>query len=71
MHVGSQVTIVKVGEKDEREYTIVGSAEANMRERKISHMSPLGTAMMGKKKGETFTFQTPNGTVEYKVVKVA
>ena len=70
VHVGSKVSIVKVGDKEEREYEIVGSAEANMRDRKISHMSPLGMAMMGKKKGEQFTFETPNGKMEYKVVKI-
>ncbi len=70
VHVGSTVAIVKVGSKEEREYEVVGSAEANMRDRKISHMSPLGMAMMGKKKGETFEFETPNGTMKYKIVKV-
>lgn len=70
VHVGSTVTIAKAGTKEEREYEVVGSAEANMRDRKISHMSPLGTAMMGKKKGETFEFETPNGVMKYKIVKV-
>tara|TARA_B100000745_G_scaffold58094_1_gene34419 strand:- start:11484 stop:11954 length:471 start_codon:yes stop_codon:yes gene_type:complete len=69
--IGSKVSIIKVGEKEEREYEIVGSAEANMRDRKISHMSPLGTAMMAKKKGETFEFETPNGIAKYKVVKIS
>ena len=70
VHIGSKVGIIKVGEKETREYEVVGSVEANMRERKISHMSPLGTAMMGKKKGDTFEFETPNGSVKYKVAKV-
>lgn len=69
--VGSKITIVKVGEKDEREYEIVGSTEANMRERKVSHMSPLGGAMMGKKEGQFFEFETPNGVMKYKITKVA
>tara|TARA_B100000745_G_C20154888_1_gene395788 strand:- start:2500 stop:2979 length:480 start_codon:yes stop_codon:yes gene_type:complete len=70
VHVGMRVTIMKIGDKQEREYEIVGSAEANMRDRKISHMSPLGMAMMGKKKGEIFEFETPNGPVKYKVTKI-
>lgn len=70
VHVGSKVTIVKSGEKEKREYEIVGSAEASMRERKISHMSPLGMAMMGKKQGDEFEFDTPNGTVKYKINKI-
>lgn len=67
---GSQVTIRKKGDKDEHTYMIVGSEEANMRERKISHLSPLGEALMGKKKGETFVFKTPSGSQEYTVVSI-
>ena len=68
---GSTVTIKKKGEKEEHEYMIVGSEEANMREHKISHLSPMGQALMGRKKGETFTFATPNGRQEYTVVDIA
>lgn len=68
---GSKVSIKKKGEKETHAYTIVGSEEANMREQKISHLSPLGQALMGKKKGETFTFATPNGRQEYTVVEIA
>ncbi|HEX9608991.1 MAG TPA: transcription elongation factor GreA [Candidatus Paceibacterota bacterium] len=68
--LGSSVTIVKEGEKEKHQYEIVGSEEANMLERKISHLSPLGEAMMGKKRGEMFTFETPNGKMSYKIVEV-
>lgn len=68
--LGSKVVIVKEGEKDKHDYTIVGSEETNMLERKLSYMSPLGGALMGKKKGETFTFETPNGKQKYKIVSV-
>ena len=68
--LGSKVTIQKNGEKDKHNYEIVGSEEANMIERKISYMSPLGEAMMGKKKGDEFTFETPNGKQKYKVIDV-
>lgn len=67
---GSTVTIRKKGEKEDHSYTIVGSEEADMRERKISHLSPLGEALMGKKKGDTFGFKTPSGTQEYTVVGI-
>lgn len=66
--LGSTVTIQKQGERDEHTYEIVGSAEANMQERKISHLSPLGSALMGKKKGDQFTFDTPKGSQKYKIV---
>ena len=68
--LGSEVDIQKDGEKETRTYLIVGSEEADMQERKISHLSPLGGAMMEKKKGETFSFTTPNGKMNYKVVGI-
>jgi len=68
---GSKVAIKKNGSADVHEYTIVGSEEADMRERKLSHVSPLGAALMGKKKGDEFTFETPNGKQTYGIEKVA
>jgi transcription elongation factor GreA len=68
--LGSIVTIQKVGEKEELTYEVVGSAEANMQEHKISHLSPLGSALMGKKKGDSFAFNTPKGAQKYKIVAV-
>jgi transcription elongation factor GreA len=68
--LGSKVTIQKEGEKDIHEYILVGSEEADIQERKISYVSPLGDAMMGKKKGETFTFETPSGKQNYTVKSV-
>lgn len=68
--LGSVVTIQKDGEKDEHSYTIVGSEEANIHEHKLSYLSPLGEALMGKAKGDAFTFVTPNGKMSYHVVAV-
>ncbi len=69
--LGSVVTIQKQDQKEELTYEIVGSAEANMQERKISHLSPLGSALMEKKKGDTFAFETPKGAQKYKITNVA
>lgn len=68
--LGSVVTIQKQGEKEEHVYEIVGSAEANMQERKISHLSPLGAALMEKRRGDVFTFETPKGQQKYKVINI-
>ena len=68
--LGSVVTIQKQGEKEEHTYEIVGSAEANMQEHKISHLSPLGSALMEKKKGDVFSFETPKGNQKYKIVNI-
>ncbi len=69
--LGSSVTIQKQGDKEDHTYEIVGSAEANMHEHKISHLSPLGSALMGKKKTDTFVFETPKGSQKYKIVHIA
>lgn len=67
----STVVIKKEGSAEAHEYTIVGSEEADMRARKLSHVSPLGAALMGKKKGDVFTFETPNGKQTYTIEKVS
>ena len=67
----SKVAIKKEGSTDVHEYIIVGSEEADMREKKLSHVSPLGAALMGKKKGDVFTFETPSGKQTYTIEKVA
>lgn len=68
---GSKVSIKKEKGTDIHEYTIVGSEEAEMRLHKLSHVSPLGAALMGKKKGDEFTFETPNGKQTYTIEKVS
>lgn len=68
---GSVVVIKRKDDGASYEYTIVGSEEADIRARKLSHVSPLGAALMGKKKGESFTFETPNGKQTYAVEKVS
>lgn len=67
-------SVVSIRRKEDdvtHEYTIVGSEEADMRMHKLSHVSPLGAALMGKKKGDSFTFETPNGKQAYTIEKVA
>jgi transcription elongation factor GreA len=71
VNVGSTVEIVKDGKKDSVTYTIVGTEEADMAQKKLSITSPLGVAIKGKKKGDTFSVETPAGKVKYKIVKIA
>lgn len=68
--LGSIVTIQKDNDKSKLEYTIVGSDEANIHEHKLSYLSPLGEALMGKNKGDEFQFETPVGKQKCKVLKV-
>ena len=75
VEVGSKVVVQKIGKKNEKQeeknYQIVGSEEADMAQGKISNRSPFGEAIFGKKKGDSVTFQTPNGKVNYKIIKVS
>ena len=71
VEIGSKATITKQGSKDSRVFTIVGSEEINTEAGKISFKSPLGSALLGKKKGEEFTVKTPGGDVTYTVVSIA
>ena len=59
--VGSHVKLRDVSAKETVEYHIVGSAESNPSENKLSNESPVGKAILGKKKGETVEVQTPRG----------
>lgn len=68
--LGNTVTIQKGKEKENHRYTIVGSEEANIQDHKLSYLSPLGEALMGKQKGDEFTFDTPNGKQSYKVLEI-
>lgn len=68
--MSSKVTVQKIGGEEKHVYIIVGGEESNMFEGKISYHSPLGSALMGKKKGDEFSFHTPRGTQKYKILKV-
>lgn len=66
--VGSIVTAEKGGKAVI--YTVVGSEEADMAIGKISNKSPFGIAVLGKKKGESFSFKTPSGSATWKIVDI-
>ncbi len=69
--VGSQVKLRDVAAKETVEYRIVGSAEANPAEHKLSNESPVGKAIIGKKKGETVEVTTPRGkALKYKILDI-
>lgn len=68
--IGSTVMVRKDKEKETHKYHIVGSEEADSAVGKISNLSPLGKALLGKKKNETFTFKTPKGELEYTIVSI-
>jgi transcription elongation factor GreA len=70
VEVGATVILKKEGENDSRRYTLVGSAEADSGAGKISHHSPIGNALLGRKKGETVEVQTPRGASHYRILSI-
>jgi len=71
IEIGSKVVVQKEGTKEEKNYVIVGSEEADMKTGKISNHSPVGTALFGKKKGDSVSLKTPSGLVNYKIINVS
>lgn len=68
--VGTIVRLRDVDAKETIEYTIVGSAEANPAEQKLSNESPVGRAIIGRKKGETVEVVAPRGSLKYKIMDI-
>ena len=69
--IGSVVRLRDVDAKETVEYFIVGSAEANPAERRLSNESPVGKAIIGRKKGETVEVVTPRGSkVKFKIMEI-
>ena len=68
--IGSVVRLRDVDAKETFEYHIVGSAEANPSASKLSNESPVGKAIMGRKKGETVEVAAPRGALKFKILDI-
>ena len=68
--VGTTVRLRDVKANKTVEYHIVGSAEADPTENKLSNESPVGRAIMGRKKGETVEVSAPRGTLKFKIMDI-
>lgn len=68
--LGNSVTFVELPEGDEETYTIVGSAEADPFEGKISNDSPIAKSLLGHKVGDQVTVQTPGGEMKVKIIEI-
>ena len=68
--VGTKVRLRDVAARETIEYHIVGSAEANPAEHKLSNESPVGKAIMGHKKGETVEVAAPRGSLKFKIMDI-
>ena len=70
VQIGSTVTIQEEGEPEET-WTVVGASEADLREQKISYLSPIGSALIDKKVGDVAEVTLPGGlNIYYKVLKI-
>lgn len=69
--LGRTVTFTELPEGDEETYTIVGSAEADPFEGKISNDSPIAKSLIGRQVGDEVTVQTPGGEMLVKIVKIS
>jgi transcription elongation factor GreA len=68
--IGSHVRLKDMDANETIEYHIVGSAEANPAEHKLSNESPVGKAIMGKKKGEVVEVSAPRGSLKFKILEI-
>ena len=70
-HVQIGSTVKVASDDGEESFTIVGSTEAKPTEGRISNESPVGRALLGRKKGETITVQVPAGDIAYTIVAIS
>ena len=70
VQVGNLVKLLDLEFNEEVLYTIVGSTEVNLEENKISNESPMGKALIGRKKGETIEVDAPAGIIKFKILAI-
>ena len=70
VQVGNVVQVLDVEFDDKIEYKIVGSTEADVTENKISNESPIGSALLGRKKNDIVDVETPGGIIQFKILKI-
>ncbi|MBP9996375.1 MAG: transcription elongation factor GreA [Lachnospiraceae bacterium] len=70
INIGCRVKIRDMEYKEDCEYKIVGSTEANSLKGKISNESPVGRALIGAKVGDVVAVETPAGVCKYKVLEI-
>ena len=68
--IGSKVRLRDIAQNKTFEYHIVGSAEANPAENRLSNESPVGKAILGKKKGEVVVVAAPRGSFKFKILEI-
>jgi len=67
---GATVVLLDMDTEEEKRYTLVGTDEADLKEGKISTLSPVGKALLGHVVGDVVTIRVPAGTVDYEVQEI-
>ena len=70
VQIGNIVEVLDIEFDEKVEYKIVGSTEVDLAENKISNESPIGSALLGRKKNEVVDVETPGGVIQLKVLKI-
>ena len=71
VNVGNTITVKNMTLNQELTFQIVGSAEANPMEKRISNESPVGKGLLGHKLHETVSIQTPGGPAEFEILNIS
>ncbi len=71
VRVGSKVTVMEEGTDELETYSIVGPHEANPASGRISNESPIGSALLGAKRGQIVSVQIPAGEIRYRISEIA
>ncbi|NDI37034.1 transcription elongation factor GreA [Chengkuizengella sediminis] len=70
VNIGSRVVLKDIEYGDEVEYAIVGTAESDPSQNKISNESPVGKAILGKEKGSVVDVNVPAGVIQYEIIDI-
>ena len=70
VQIGNIVEVLDIEFDEKVEYKIVGSTEVDLAENKISNESPIGSALLGRKKNEVVDVETPGGVIQLKILKI-
>ena len=70
IRLGSEITVQEVGFDDQETYYLVGPAEADPTDGRISHKSPLGKALLGHKVGDKVAVRAPAGKIQFEILEV-
>ena len=71
VNVGNTIKVLNKALNKEMTFQIVGSAEANPREQRISNESPVGAGLLGHKLGEIVTIDTPGGASDFEILEIS